>query len=187
MEKYKCNFKSKKEYLAADFVDLASDSPVTEGLPRPDVGGDALRSIVKREENRVYFAFAYFANSNHEEDLIFNLWQVAIVDAFYESLHCNLIKIAAAEGKELSPLYGPGYFSMPLAEAATVLEKAGAEEIGITVNEFSVMVPPVSRCGFFVLNSRKNAEYETQCEFCKGNKSSCSMCWIFADRSKNSS
>ncbi len=186
MEKNDCNYMTKKEYMAADFVDKAVRLPAVEGLPRPDVGGDVLRSIVKQEEDVVYFAFAYFEDANRGDDLIYDMWKAAIADIFYESLYCDLVKKAELERKRLSSLYGPGYFGMPLTETAIVLEKAGAEEIGITVNEFSVMLPPISRCGFFVLNSRKNAEYETQCEFCKGNKLGCSMCRIFADRRENS-
>lgn len=88
----------------------------------------------------------------------------------------NYIRKITSHSKYLSPVYGPGYFKIPIDLCRTIYKDTNAEKIGVTINEYDVIHPEKTICGYYFMLNSNNIEYMDKCIDCIGDKAGCLFC-----------
>lgn len=102
-----------------------------------------------------------------------DLWGNAYIDAAR-----NAMKKQLEEFSPISDSFGPGFYGMESNELIKMEELLDFEEKGISVKNGNMMIPLKTCTGIIFKVNDNYQKLHTECEHCRGNHISCSICSI---------
>ena len=174
-------------YFDADEIpERASVMDSVKGLEAPDeafykshMPMAALRIEEPETGGPMMIFFTVTVPGGEEDGLPEELWSNALLNSASLILEDELKEEAEKRGLVLSEQRGPGLGGLPHELAAAIVERTGADRIGVSVNDQMVMSPPFTRCGYYIAaqpGSESPDGCEAGCGSCLGKAQGCVLC-----------